>query len=210
MQIASQVFGMFVERTSAASRDEAAPKRANAKSVTPARPDWIEVPADRVSYLVAASGQPPRVLDELHAEHRPAGVLEPIRQENQRYLLFMSLAENESRVNGAPAPRVAALQIRDQIRLDEDYVLHVSVYEQPYVGPPRDVHIGVECPLCRVPIAAGTTNVCECPNCDVVLHFEGLEKVVDERLECARLTAECPRCGHAIRFEAGFAYVPQI
>jgi hypothetical protein len=113
-------------------------------------------------------------------------------------------------LNGVPVPRVATVQVGDQIRIDDEYVLHVSAYERPYVGPPRSEHMDVECPLCRLRIGTHTTGVCECSNCDAVLHCEGPEKSADERLECARLTSECPCCQHPIRLTAGFAYVPEF
>jgi hypothetical protein len=210
MQVANQVYVLFVERLATAEPVQPAPARSRIQAVQQRSPDWIELPAGRVSYLGIDLDQPPCVFEEIPATHRLAGVLEPIRQDNQRFLLLVSPPGHESRVNGIPAPRAAALQIRDQIRLNEDFILHVSIYERPYVGPPQDVHMDVECPLCRIRIAAGTSGVCECPNCGAVLHCEGPEKSADERLECGRLTAECPRCGQPIKLKPGFAYVPQI
>lgn len=160
-----------------------------------------------ISYLTATSGgerlsiasRPPRRGD-------PLLVLEGIEFRGRPRLLALCPSEDAVRLNGAPAPALAALDVKDELQLDARTVLHVTRYRKPYVGPPPEGLVGKDCPVCRTPIESDTT-VCLCVNCAAGLHLEGEERG-DDRLECARLES-CPACGETLRLDEGYAFVPE-
>lgn len=205
-----QQFGFLVE---ALDQDESekealagAPRRPGA---VPRDPGWIELPPAGISYLTLSPEQPPRVLLEPPARMSQAAVLETVRREQHPYLVMLGPTGQELRVNGVPAPPLVILHVRDQVQMGENYLLHLSLFRRPYIGPPAKEYTGSKCLVCRLPVAADTT-IYICPNCSGALHCEGEEKSQQDRLECARLSSGCPRCGNPVIMTEGYAYVPEL
>jgi hypothetical protein len=200
---AGRWFGFFVEPMSPRRdgqphplRGKPAPKRA-----------WIQCAPTGISYLTAAPGEPPRLLPTPPRSPADSIALEPIYQRGRAWLL-MRRPSREIRVNGAPALRIATLSPGDQVQASDEYLLYVSLFTRPYVGPRPDEHADKTCLYCRGAFPPGSM-VLVCPFCQGPLHCQGEEQPADVRLECARLISECPTCHMPLRMEEGFAYVPE-
>jgi hypothetical protein len=173
----------------------------------PGGPERVGVPPG-VSYLQAGEAGPPRLLPRAPARGGPACAVEAVAgRQPQLLLLLLSPAGARVRVNGQPAPRAALLGIKDQVQLGGGPLLHVTAYHAARVGPTPDDRLGQECPVCRAALAATTVYVC--PGCRTALHCEGEDKGPD-RLECARLTSECPTCRAPVVMQEGWAYLPEL
>jgi hypothetical protein len=144
----------------------------------------------------------------LSADPHDAAVFEAVAVGHQPYLLMLSPGGQRLRVNGQRAPRVALLSVRDQVQLPDGGVLHVTRYTQPAIGRPGAEHVGKECPVCRDRFAPETI-VYVCPSCGSAAHCEGDEKPAEERLECIRLSSECPTCGAPVVMTQGYTYLPE-
>lgn len=209
----SQQHGFFIEAVEATG---AAAESTNAK-VQPRRPSksnsnaqrhWLGLQAD-AAYLVANDSEPPVLLVEPAGAESERIVLAPVQYENQSFLVMLSPYGRAPRLNGQPAPQLALLRVRDQLQINDRFVLHVSLLNRPHLGRPREQEVGTDCPYCRVPFVADTT-VYVCPICDKAMHCEGPEKPEEDRLECARLTTECRHCNQPVNMKEGFVYVPNI
>jgi hypothetical protein len=166
------------------------------------RPEPIEVPPG-VSYLSLAGGRPQlsaAALDDPSQVH----VLEPVVQEHRLHLLLLSPAGRRTRLNGHVAPLAAVLQVKDQFQVDDEHVLHVTLYNRPRIGPPAEESLGQECPVCRFPFERQTT-VYVCHNCGMPVHCEG-----DGGLDCVALGSECPGCHAPIVMKSGYTYYPEL
>jgi len=200
-----QHFVFFVEATSQEAQETPAPVPGSRE--TPRRKlTSIEVPSGAPSYLSVAAGKPPQVVADARKAGPNASVLEPIRHEYHPYLVM--LPAGGIRLNGLPAPPVAILRPGDQIRTGDAWLLHVSLLTGPQIGPPSEEQVGEECPYCRLKIAAGRT-VAACPHCGMVYHCEGEERPEQDRLECARLIAECYHCHKPMVLEERYEYIPE-
>ena len=171
----------------------------------PEGPQRVGVPPG-VSYLYANAAGRPRLLAEAPAKGEPACAVEAVTG-RQPQLLLLSPPGARVRVNGQPAPRVALLSIKEQVQLGSGPALHVTAYHAARVRPTPDDRLGQECPVCRAPLAATTVYVC--PDCRTALHCEAEDKGPD-RLECARLTSECPTCLAPVVMQEGWAYLPEL
>ena len=67
---------------------------------------------------------------------------------------------------------------------------------------------GDRCQLCRTPVGEGR-RVFVC-SCGALLHHDDERVAEGERLECATLPRECPKCRAALELKAGFEYVPEL
>ena len=168
---------------------------------------WIQCPESGVSYLVAALGEPPRLRPTPPKSAAEAIALEPVHHHGRSWLV-MRRPGREIRVNGLPAPRIAALRTGDQVQASDEYLLHVSLFTRPYVGPRLEGHADKTCLYCRAGFEPGLT-VYVCPHCRTPLHCQGEEKPAEERLGCARLVSECPTCHMPVVMKEEFAYVPE-
>lgn len=201
-----QHFVLFVEAASQKKQQEPAPVPGSPetprRNLTP-----INVPSGDPSYLTVAAGEFPRLVSDARGADSNAAVLEPIRHEYQPYLVM--LPAGGVRVNGLPAPPVAILRPGDRIRTGDEWLLHVSVLTGPRIGPPPEDEIGAECPYCRLKIAPDRT-VAACPHCGTVYHCEGDERPQQDRLECARLIAECYHCHKPMVLEERYESIPDL
>jgi len=168
---------------------------------------WTQCSPSRVSYLTTASGEPPRLSPTPPESAAEAIALEPVHHHGRSWLLMRSRGR-DVRVNGLPAPRIAALRVGDQVQAGGEYALHVSVYTRPYVGPRLDEHADKTCAYCRTEFEPGST-VYVCPHCRTALHCQGDEKPEGDRLTCARLVSECPKCHMPVVMKEEYAYVPE-
>jgi hypothetical protein len=158
----------------------------------------IAVPADGPCYL--ASG-PLRLVDGRAGD---TALLESIETRPVPVLMILRPAETPLLVNGFPPLSVAVIRPGDRVRLADGHLLSVARYDPPAVGPTPAGIIGTPCAVCRVPLAADTV-VYVCPLCGLAVHCEGPDRGPDdERLECARLSSACVRCGSPVRPEGGW------
>ena len=159
------------------------------------------------AWLWPCAGEPPKV-----AEAKPPGVkgavlMEQVPLRRQPRLLVVRAGAGRAHVNGLPAPRFALLKEKDTLRLDEDCVLHVAVFNQPSIGLASAERVGKECPVCRVPFLA--TSKCYVCACGTVMHCE--DGGNDDSLQCAQLRARsgCPACQRPVVLESGYSYLPE-
>jgi hypothetical protein len=204
---ASQQFHLMVDRLQDAfARHGDQPPRESDPSE---RFDVLPVPGG-LSYLSGPHGaQPFRI-----SRKKPAGstayvLLEPVRQDHQRFLVVLNPLRLPVRLNGVALPPVALLSESDQLQWDSEHTLHVTLHNRPYLGQAPSSAVGEKCPICRQPINAGTT-VYVCPICLTATHYEGEEKEAAERLECGRLSPRCPTCHRDKIFEEGYSYHPEL
>ena len=169
---------------------------------------WIEVPSTGTAYLATPPGKPPEVAATPPPPNALASVLETIRYERQTYLV--AIPGKGLRRNGLPLPPVAVLHVGDALRVDGGWVLHVSRFTRPHVGPPPPEWIGKPCSYCRIEFTP-TTITYVCPHCETALHCESENTASDPKagpLECARLVSECQLCHKPIVLEPRHEYVP--
>lgn len=174
----------------------AGPARARVLSCT-AEPAWL---------LVSAS-QEPRLTRARPGEAEAAVLLEPVLQGRQARLLQTTMGDQPAYVNGLRAPRFVVLRECDCLRLEERYLFHVTVFHTPSIAPVSAAWIGRECPVCRVPFAAGAK--CYTCACGTVMHCE--DPSVEDSLQCARLCVRsgCPACQRPVVLQAGYSYLPE-
>ena len=131
---------------------------------------------------------------------------EPIQIAGRDALVMAVPPGLDVRVNGRPTPRLAILDVADQVQL-RDAVLHVTRFRKPYVGPPTPEHRGRRCPVCSVSFDADTrVFVCEC---NAVLHAEEPGTKPDrDLLQCSSL-GTCPDCARPVSMTTGFVYTPE-
>ena len=171
---------------------------------------WLELPSEPVRLLeregeLVAIG----VEEGAPGEIERSFIVEPVRHERQPYLAMLSREGSGFRLNGADPPAAAVLRVRDRIELDGAFLLHVSQFSRPYLGPAPDVYAKHDCPVCLTPIAGGS-QVFICPNCQAALHAQGEETPAEERLECHLSSSTCPSCQQPLSREEGYAYVPSF
>jgi hypothetical protein len=131
--------------------------------------------------------------------------LEAVSVERGPALLVITPPEVEVRVNGGPAPRVAVLEVGDQVQLEET-LLHVTRFRHFEVGPPSTELVGRKCGVCLMTIDEHTQVYVH--DCGQVLHLEPESKPAEERLECALMG--CPTCDGPVSLESGFTYLPDL
>ena len=174
----------------------------------PAPLDPIEIP-DTVCYLHINHGGVPRIDSTPREDSDSLFMLEPIWHGHSPQLLMLGLY-GSARVNGRPAPPVALLNVKDEIMLGccNRYVAHVTLFQKARLGTPPTNEIGRTCPVCRVNIKKDSaTYACSCSQ---LLHCEGEEVPVEDRLDCAQICLNCPTCGSPINLESGYIYLPSV
>ena len=136
--------------------------------------------------------------------------LETIQRKPHRLLLMSAGPEARVRVNGAGVARLAALNSGDVLDVD-GHVLHVSLLNRPYVGPPDEKDLESTCGFCRVRIQnKPNMRVYVCPNCRLPTHNQGEEVPEGKRLACAHASPNCGHCQAEIVETEGFTYVPTL
>jgi hypothetical protein len=170
------------------------------------------VPATGVSYLAVCGDQSPQVLPEPpEADFEVVGRLEALRYQQGHHLAIC--ADPELRINGRRAAPVAILKVGDQLRIGNQWLLHVSRFVRPHIGPPPSDYVDKECSSCRLPLTADTT-IYICPNCGLPYHCEpplpddAAESTQREPLECARLISTCNHCPQPVVFGEHHEFVP--
>jgi hypothetical protein len=131
---------------------------------------------------------------------------EPLVVGGKPSLLMLTPPLVEARVNDRPAPRVAVLNVGDQLQIGQT-VLHLTRYRRFELAPPTPEAIGQRCGVCRVAFDDSTQIYVH--DCGEAMHMEDGSKPAGERLECAALGA-CPKCEKPIEFESGFLYYPEF
>ncbi|MBM4041911.1 MAG: hypothetical protein FJ290_25725 [Planctomycetes bacterium] len=167
--------------------------------------DALEVP-EGVSFLTLDTGGRP-TLDE-DAPGKGAFAIEPVMDGAAPRLLLVGPG---AVVNGQPAPRLALLDVRDQVALDAcPYLLHVTRLHPPSVGPVPPALVGRKCPICRAPFQAGD-SVYTCWACGTSVHHSSpaSEGGAEEGGGCFESLKACPACGHELIVDEGFTYVPE-
>ncbi|MFV2067592.1 MAG: hypothetical protein ACC645_11490 [Pirellulales bacterium] len=111
-------------------------------------------------------------------------------------------------VNGLLAACFTVLNPGDVLGID-GHVLHVSLLNRPYVGPPDKTHLAAKCGYCRMSIQdEADMRVYVCPNCHLPTHHQGEEIPAEKRLECVKLSSHCGHCQADIVESEGFTHVP--
>lgn len=173
------------------------------------RRKWIDLPSSGICHLAAAPGEPPHVRQEPPNRSEEIALCETVEIEGKRCLLQIALGNRQLLVNGSPARRLEVLHPGDEIQLDAEYLLHVSLQICHYVGPPRPADLGQMCLYCRTVIGPETTKIYSCVICGRAFHCEGEEKSADRRLECARLMVECQQCTQQVIIQESYSDAPQ-
>ena len=138
--------------------------------------------------------------------------LEPIHYQSQQFLLMQADSASVVRatVNGLPASCLSVLTAGDVLGIGE-HVLHVSLMNRSYIGPPSERHLAAKCGYCRTPIRdEADMRVYDCPQCHLPTHCQGEEVPVEKRLECVQLTGHCGHCQAEIVPSEGFSHVPIV
>lgn len=178
----------------------------------------VPIELERGPVHLSLSDGEPRVRTELPVVLESGVVLEPVRSDLDARVAMVSPRGSNVRVNGAPPPRIALLQVGDEVQIDGRLHLHVTVYHRPEIRPAGETHGGAECPVCRVTLEPDV-QVYVCPRCGDATHCEfddesspGLEAghAGRDALPCARLTSACARCGTPVILDEGYAYVPDV
>lgn len=145
------------------------------------------------------------VLAEAPPTAEAAGVrLEPFVNPARQLRLLARFPEGAApRVNGEPAPRLVVLAPGDTFRWAGGGSVRLTLYVRPAVGPPPAVALGKSCPVCRMPLAAG--SICYTCICGVVMHCEPDSEA---GLSCAPLSRECPVCKRPIVLAEGYVDPP--
>ncbi len=144
------------------------------------------------------------------ADHRPMittepaeskALVEPVVLRRRPRVLLITVPGGNVRINGRIAPIVAVLREGDRVLLEgAKHSLRLCLTRTPRIGPVAAENIGLPCPFCRVPFI-GATRVYTC-SCGQSLHMED-GTAGDDRLECATLARECPRCNRPINLSTG-------
>jgi len=174
--------------------------------------DPLEI-TEGVSYLVAATGKRPRLRRKPAEGADETFVLEPVWTTQPPQLLMLTMNGEAAMVNGAPAPPVALLRQKDMVQFGpaSDCVAHVTIYNEPYIGPPPADVIGRTCPVCLATITSDdTARVYVCRRCRTPLHLEGEETPPKRRRECALVSPNCYSCGLPVVMEKGYTYRPEF
>ena len=132
--------------------------------------------------------------------------VELVRGGSRPVLLLRSDRGESVRLNGLPAPALAVLGLRDEVRIGEWVSLHLSVWRDPQIGAAPPDRRAEKCPVCLTAIGAGHTYLCPCGH---LLHLDGEDVPDRDRLECARLVGRCAACDEEIRLQAGYLYEPE-
>ena len=136
--------------------------------------------------------------------------LEAIRSRTQSSLLMTIEPGMRVTVNGLLAACFSILSPGDVLSIEE-HVLHLSLLNRPYTGPPDMNHLSAKCGYCRVKILDEPgMRVYVCPNCQLPTHCQGEEIPVEKRLECAKLSSHCGHCQSVIVKSEGFTHVPTL
>jgi hypothetical protein len=131
---------------------------------------------------------------------------EPLSVGGRPSLLMLTPPLAEVRLNDRPAPRVAVLDVGDQLQIGQT-VLHLTRYRQFEVGPPSPEQLGRRCGVCRVPFDESTKIYVH--DCGEAMHMEDGSRPAGDRLECAALGA-CPKCERPVSFQSGYLYTPEL
>ena len=152
-----------------------------------------------------AGGPPSPVLRE-SAQAGAAATLEVLRGGGRPLVLLACAEAVRIRVNGMPAPRVALLGLRDEVRIGNHAPLHLSFWRDPQAGRAPEEMRPQKCPVCLTPLGSGRAYSCACGH---FIHMNGEEVPAEERLECALAVPHCPVCDAEIALAAGYSYEPE-
>ncbi len=149
-------------------------------------------------------------------------VFEPIHALDQRCVIIVVPDEIEVRVNGLAAGPTSVLSVGDVVDISAGQtVLHVALYQRPYIGPALPEHLARECPVCLTRIEA-QSKVLVCVRCGGVLHdgtiaddgaadSDGPRLEADaDSLQCARIVTSCPCCSQRLAFTEGYVDAPAL
>ena len=102
----------------------------------------------------------------------PAIRLETIRNKSRTLLLMASEPGLRVTVNGLPTASFSVLIPGDVLSVDE-HIMHLSLLNRPYTGPPDESQLAARCGYCRVPIQdVADMRVYVCPTCQLPTHCQ--------------------------------------
>ena len=137
----------------------------------------------------------------------PGATLEVVRGGFRPLVLLSGEGKVDVRLNGLPAPRLAALGLRDEVRVGEQEVLYLTVWREPQLGPAAEGRRNEKCPVCFTGIGPGNAYLCSCGH---LLHLNGDEVPEKARLQCARAVPICTACEEEIKLLAGYLFEPEV
>ena len=164
-----------------------------------------------VNYLVQERGKRPRLLSRAPKRKDGMFALEQVTRNGTPYLLLVSPGERRAWVNGNVVPSIKLLAEGDEVLFDRhgEFVVHVTVFDQVYIGAVPEHEVGRECRFCRTAFVPDA-RVYICHSCGKALHLEADEKPEEERLQCALLCSVCPSCQAPILKTNGYRSLPEF
>ncbi len=164
-----------------------------------------------VNYLVQERGKRPRLLSRAPKKREGLFALQQVTQNGTPCLLLLSPGERHAFVNGRIVPSMTFLADKDEVQFDKhgEFLVHVAVFNQIYIGAAPEQEVGRDCRFCRTAFLRGS-RVYLCPQCGKALHLEEDEKPEDERLQCAQLCSVCPTCEAPILDTSGYRSLPEF
>ena len=164
-----------------------------------------------VNYLAQERGKRPRLISRAPKIKESLFTLQQVTQNGVPCLLLLSPGERQAWVNGTVAASITLLSDRDEVLFDKhgEFLVHVAVFNQIYIGPPSVEEVGRDCRFCRTAFLPDS-RVYVCPSCGKALHLEGNEKPEEERLQCALLCSVCPTCEAPIFKTSGYRSLPEF
>ena len=191
--------------------DGPAKKRTAVRGAAEAIPMDPLVIQSGVNYLVQEGGRRPRLVSRAPKKKKGLFALQQVTQNGMPCLLLLSLGERQIRLNGEVAPSVTLLVDRDEVQFDKhgEFLVHVAVFNQVYIGPPPAREVGRDCRFCRTAFLPDS-RVYVCHSCGKAIHLEADEKPEKERLLCATLCSVCPTCENPILTTSGYRSLPDF
>ena len=194
----SQEFHLFIEEVLALSSGTSF---AGCAGTPPTEP--LIIPRG-VSRLVWAQNGPAQLRMANAQEDKTAPLLECLEHRPRPSLprlLLVSPPQSGARVNGLPAPPLAILAEGDRFSFDDSCHFRLAIFHRPRLGPVPDELAGVPCPICTIPLQKGDRSlVCFC---GAPMHLAEDEER-EGALACAKMAAECPRCGQPTQTVPGY------
>ena len=171
---------------------------------------YLEIP-NRLGYLTVEKNNAPRVTDGNGFDRENLYVVQPFWNHSKPALLLLSPGRQPPLINGLPAPPVALLHMKDEVLLCKScrYAAHVTLFIRPRIGPPVDIDVGKNCPVCKTEFRPDAITY-TCHFCGQILHCDTAAHLDQDHLNCANFCSNCPICLTPIRLEDGYAYLPEF
>ena len=169
-------------------------------------PEWLAVPPGG-GWLKSGAGGEPRLTQGPPAA--AAAFVQPVFTDGKPPALMATrVGPGCMRVNGAWCGAAAVLHEKDELLVPDVLPgpLFVTLFAEPFLGPPPAELVGQPCGFCKVPFEGGT-RLYRCP-CGAALHAESASDA-DDPLDCVAQLATCRSCGLPLLAEPGLTWTPE-